>query len=772
MSRSKSRRKNSPPVPRRRFFWRLLGALILFIVVLAVAWTGWLDVRVRDKFEGRKWALPARVYAQPLELYQGRQVRWSDLEAELQALEYRNAGSVKQPGQFHRSGNTLEIYTRGFEIGPDREASRRVHITWKQGFIQSLKVAQGNAGAAADIVRLEPPLIGGIYPRRQEDRELLRLEEIPPLLGEALIAVEDRNFVDHFGVSPKGILRAAWANLSEGRVVQGGSTLTQQLVKNFYLDNERRWSRKLTEAAMSVLLEFHYSKAEILETYMNEVYLGQSGPRQIHGFGLAAKHYFGVPLQKLNTEQLALLVGLVKGASYYNPWRHPQRARERRNLVLTLLHQQGLIDAKTLQRSQQAPLGLVAKSRSKLQQFPAFIDLVKRQLRRDYSDEALSSEGLKIYTTLSLSSQRSAEKALYRRLSHLEKRYGLKDEPLQGAVIVTAVGSAEVEAVVGDRNVKFSGFNRALDARRPIGSLVKPAIVLTALESGQFHLASKVSDGPVAVKGPDGEIWRPRNFDRQSHGDVLLIDALAHSYNQASARLGMQLGLRQVADTLRQLGVQQPIPELPSMLLGAVELSPLDVSGMYHTLANDGVAAPLRSIRTVVDSEGQILNRYPLQLHASVGAEANALLQFGLQAVMREGSGKSAYARLPQQLGLAGKTGTTNAQRDSWFAGFDARQLAVVWVGRDDNRETPLTGSSGALRVWTDVFEALPKQGLGIYQTERMRLRWIDGPTGLLSGENCEESRLLPFIDGFEPRSRAKCQWRENPVYHWLKKWL
>jgi len=769
MSRAKKSRRKSPSPSFIRKLWSWLRWPLLLCVLAGGIWVTYLDHEVRSKFDGRKWALPARVYAQPLELYVGNNLRAEDLLQELEALEYREVQRVVRAGQWRRRGGEFELYTRQFHRGGVLEPSRHLRLRVSGSTLTELSILRGEP---TRLLRLEPALIGGIYPRRQEDRDLIQLSEVPPLLGEALIAVEDRNFVHHFGVSPKSIARAAWVNVQSGRVVQGGSTLTQQLVKNFFLTDSRKLSRKITEAVMSVLLEVHYSKAEILETYMNEVYLGQSGPRQIHGFGLAAKHYFDAPLENLDAAQIALLVGVVKGASYYNPWRHPQRATERRNLVLDVLAQQQLISGRERDRAKRQGLGIVDAKRRRLTAYPAFIDLVKQQLREDYSDEALSSDGLQIYTTLSLSAQKKAEQALIQRLKTLEQKYRLDGDSLQGAIVLTAVGSGEVLAVVGDRRAKFSGFNRALNASRPIGSLVKPAVYLAALQSGAgYHLSSIVSDGPVTVAGPDGERWQPRNFDRQSHGEVLMIDALSRSYNQATARLGMTVGLDSVANTLRALGVERPIAEIPSLLLGSLELTPVQVSQFYHSIANDGVVTPLRAIRSVETAQGESLNRYPLTLAEPVSAQEVELVQYAMQAVMMEGTGRAAYRRLPHELALAGKTGTTNDQRDSWFAGFSGEHLGIVWIGRDDNGETPLTGASGALQVWTDIYDNLATRSIDIVSAADVDYLWVDKDSGLLSGENCRNARLIPFAE-YRPTLKAACDWVENPVIHWMKKWF
>lgn len=752
---------------RRWLLWAI-GILSLLLLV----WVIYLDVTVRAKFDGKKWALPARVYARPLELYQGLALTSELLEQELRALGYRPVERISASGQYARqtSGERIQyqIHSRGFDFWDQSETARHFSLTLAG---QRVVALNDKSGTELALMRLEPEEIGGIYPSHGEDRLLVRLEDLPPLLGEILIAVEDRDFVRHHGISPSGIARAAWANLTAGRVVQGGSTLTQQLIKNFYLTRERSLQRKAQEAIMALLLELHYGKAEILETYVNEVYLGQSGPRAVHGFALAAQHYFRQPLRELNTSQLALLVGVVKGASYYNPWRYPERATERRNLVLQIMASEGLITSAELKRAQQAPLGIVKQSDHSLQSYPAFIELVQRQLRRDYRQEDLQSEGLRVFTSLSPMVQRRAEQSLSRRVDQLKQGHGVAE--LQGAMVVTSVGAGEVLAVVGDKSPRFAGFNRALDARRPIGSLVKPFVYLAALEQPTlYHPATLISDAPVVVEGDNGERWQPRNADLEDHGQVPLYEALVHSYNQASARLGMQLGLQEVYQSLRSAGFEGHIPQVPSILLGAVEMTPMEVAGIYHTLAAEGVYTPLRSIREVLTAEGEPLRRYPLELEQRFSPEASFQLQYLLQLALREGTGRRVYDQFPEQLTLAGKTGTSNDQRDSWFAGFSGEHLAVAWLGRDDNGATPLSGAGGALQVWTDLMLSLPTQGLSLNPPGEVSFDWLDSETGLLSAEHCENAVWLPLRAGQQPSKQAPCKLTDNSGASWWQRLL
>ncbi|RYZ83502.1 MAG: penicillin-binding protein 1B, partial [Moraxellaceae bacterium] len=403
LSRSKKSSNSKFPQINWRFVaWVILGLVIVSIVVVGI-WALYLDKVVREKFEGKKWSLPARVYSRPLELYEGLPLTPTLFEQEMDALGYRTVPAVTALGQMSRRAAssvevTYDVYTRGFNFWDKREEPQKFTMRIDEGKVASV---MDPAGAALPLVRMEPEEIAGIYPNTVEDRLLVKLDGLPPLLGETLLAVEDKHFLEHHGVSPMAIIRAAWVNVRHGDVVQGGSTLTQQLVKNFYLSSKQSLTRKIPEAMMSVLLELHYTKSQILETYINEVYLGQSGAREIHGFALASQHYFRQPLRELNTQEVALLVGLVKGASYYNPWRNPERAKDRRNVVLGVMHDEGLIDEKKMRAAQASPLGLAAESDVSLVNYPAFVDLVKRQVKQDYREEDLVSEGLRIFTTLS-----------------------------------------------------------------------------------------------------------------------------------------------------------------------------------------------------------------------------------------------------------------------------------------------------------------------------------------------------------------------------------
>jgi penicillin-binding protein 1B len=574
---------------------------------------------------------------------------------------------------------------------------------------------------------------------------------------DALLASEDRSFFSHHGFDPRGLARAS-VSVVTGKGLQGGSTLTQQLVKNFFLTPERTLWRKFTELIMAVLLEVHYDKKEILETYLNEIYLGQDRDRAVHGVGLAAQYYFGKPVDKLSLAESALLVGMVKGPAVYDPYRHAQRALERRNLVLREMKDLNFVTLEQYSTARSSPLGVRERAGKGTSPFPAFLQLVQRQLRRDYADTDLRSEGLRVFTTLDPRVQAAAERALTRRLAQFDKDKRFGEPGLEGAIVVTDTQSGEVQALVGGRDPRYRGFNRALDAARPVGSLLKPAIYLTALaEPARYTLVTPLDDGPFVWKSRGAEDWTPANYDRKFHGMVPLRTALANSYNAASARLGTDLGVERVLANAKKLGIERDIQPFASSLLGAVDLSPLEVAQMYQTIASLGWRTPLRAIREVTTQDGKPLKRYPLAVEQAFPAESMYLLGFALQDVVHDGTAQSLKNWLPVETGVAGKTGTTDEQRDAWFAGFTGDKLGIVWVGYDDNRAARLSGASAALPVWGEMMAALTPEPLVLAPPEGIEMVSIDPQTGLRGGVSCPGSVELPFVKGSSPEGRAPC---------------
>nr|MDA3788818.1 penicillin-binding transpeptidase domain-containing protein [Desulfobacula sp.] len=499
--------------------------------------------------------------------------------------------------------------------------------------------------------------------------------------------------------------------------------------------------------------ELNYDKEEILEAYVNEVYLGQDGARAIHGFGLAAVFYFGTSLRDARPHEIALLVGMLKGPSKYNPWRYPDRTINRRNSVLRIMGEQHLISAAQLEKELAEPLGVIKYPTQMNSPFPDYMELVKRQLLKEYREADVTSMGLRIFTALDPEIQIAAVKAVQTQLKKIAAQRGLVEEKLEASVIITATGSNEIQALIGGKNPYDNGFNRAMDARRPIGSLIKPVVYLTALSRPKtYTLITQVDDGPVTIKLTNGNDWIPKNFDRQSHGQVPLYIALINSYNTSTVRIGMDVGLKSVGETLQKLGFNKQIPLYPSSLLGSMEMSPLEVAQIYQTFAAGGFYSPARSIRAIYTSKGELLQGYPLTIEQRLEPGAVFLLNKMLQAVVLEGTAKSLKKLLPEDLGVAGKTGSTNDLKDSWFAGFTGNRLTVVWVGRDDNQSCNLTGSAGAMQIFGYLMNLIPNQPLNLVVPENVEWAIIDTNTGLRTDKTFPGALSIPFIKGSAPK--------------------
>ena len=700
-----------------------------------------INHQVAERFKERLWDVPAKVYARPMTLYPGLQLSAKSLEQELELLGYRRVETQEQltvPGTYTRYHGRFVLNCRPFDFGTQRRPLRRTELTISGGSITRLKTGQRNA----DMEQLDPVLIGQFYPSSMEDRILLDTKDIPGLVKKTIVAVEDKNFYSHYGIDFKSIFRAIVVNIRQGRFTQGASTLTQQLAKNFFLSPEKTLKRKLSEAFVAAAIERQFTKEEILEAYINEVYLGQDGARAIHGFGLGAQFYFGKSLEFLSPGEIALLVGMLKGPSVYNPRVHPDRAIARRNTVLGLMADQGLLSSAQLTKSFGRPLGVIPVPRQ--WRFPFYLDLVKRRLLEEYREEDLKTIGLRIFTPLDPLVQLAAEKGVADFMAG-------RNAKLEAGVVIAAGATNEIQALVGGKKPEYEGFNRALDAMRPIGSLVKPVVYLSALERPEkYTLVTRISDGPVSLTS-GGRLWKPMNFDKKFHGELPLYQALVHSYNTSTVRLGMDIGLEAVFATMGQLGFKPAEPLVPAMLLGSFEMTPVQVAQVYHTLASGGFYTPSRAINAVYTPDGETLQRYPLRIAQHLDPGAVFLVDKTLQAVVRQGTGKSLSRWLSPDLGIAGKTGTTNDLRDTWFAGFSGNRLAVVWVGRDDNKSTGLTGASGAMQVFGRIMAQIPNTPLVLTPPENIEWAVINSQTGLRTHNNTPEALAVPFIRGSAP---------------------
>ena len=721
----------------------------------------YLNHQVGERFGQLQWQLPTRVFGRPLALRPGLAMDAQTLKTELDAAGYREDGAGVRPGTYLRDGGRWLIASRGFDDVDGPVAPSRIEVRLSGGRVASLSDAARQRPLEA--ARLDPARIATLYGQQQEERRLVQLEEVPELLVTTLQAVEDRDFKDHHGIDISGILRAAWANLKAGETVQGASTLTQQLARSGLLGigNEVTYTRKAKEALYAVLIEARYDKRTILETYLNQVYLGQRGAQAIHGVAAGAEFWFGRDLRDLTTEQIALLVGIINGPSVYNARRNPEATKERRNVVLGDMLETGLINRATYESALEAPLGVTEEPGHSANRFPAYVDLVRRQLARDYPADALAGANLRVMTSMSPSAQAYAEGSVKRTLEALDNA---DRPPLQTGLVMTDVHSGEVIAVVGSRDFARPGFNRAVEAQRPVGSLIKPFVYLLALaQPDRWSLASWVDDSDVTVTLDTGRQWSPDNSDGRSHGTVRLIDALAKSYNQATVRVGMQVDPRRIADLIGTLAGIEADPN-PSLILGATDTSPYAMAQLFQFLASGGEIQPLRAVRGVLDGEGNALSRYdnapaPAQEGDAIAAR---LVTLALQHAVQAGTGRALVRDGLGGLHPAGKTGTSNDGRDSWFAGYTGDHLAVVWVGNDQNEATGLYGATGAMRVWSGIFGRLPSAPLDV-GSEGLEWAWVVGSHS--TDESCPDARRFAFVAGYVPPYQGCSYYSPDPYY-------
>ncbi len=737
-------------------FAGLAGAAVVSVYIFH------LSQVAKEMFGSKKWELPARIYARPAELYPGMELNPEAFAQELELMQYRKADQIDTAGSYARAGDVLTLFTRAFRFEDSAEPARKLRITFQKKRISGIQDL--DSGESAGLTRLDPAHIGSFYPTHNQDRLWVKFNDAPPLLIQSVLAIEDQDFYSHHGVRPMAIARALLANIKAGRMVQGGSTLTQQLVKNLFLTRDQTFRRKFDEAVMALSLEWTYEKDQIFEAYLNEVYMGQDGERAIHGFGMAASFFFRRSLEDLQPAETALLVGLLKGPSYYDPRRNPDRAVKRRNTVLQVMRDRKLITPDEAEKAMKSDLGIVAKPASGNSPFPAFMELVREQVLKEYKEEDLRTEGLRIFTTFEPRIQLAAEKAVSKGLEGIESRRGLPKGELEASLAVTSTAGNEVLALVGGRESGFEGFNRAIKAGRPIGSLIKPAVYLTALLFPEkYTLISLLEDTEIEVHD-SGRVWKPQNYDRSFHGIVPLYAALAHSHNAATVRMGMDIGLDRIFDTVHKLGVDRKFDPYPSALLGTMSMSVMEVAQMYQTFASGGFFTPIRAIHGVFKPDGEPLSRYPLTVRENIDPGAVYLLNKALQTVLTEGTAKSLAAVLPKNLGAAGKTGTSSDLRDSWFAGFTGNRLAAVWVGRDDNQPCHLTGATGAMQIWGELMANIANSPLHLSKPENVRWVTVAPYRKVQTDPSCPGAISIPFIDGSEPWEREFCDRRTGTL--------
>jgi penicillin-binding protein 1B len=719
--------------------WLMLGLKISLAIALGlVIYLIYLDSKITTLFSGQKWQMPAQLYGRALTLHQGKYLPQSALLRELKVLQYREDARLDGPGQYAIGEQSIRIYRRAFDFPAKAEPARLITVRFAEPFIAS--VHEGAQQQAIAQISLEPQLIQHLVASEQEDRELLQLSQVPKPILQSLLLVEDRDFYQHHGVSLWSIMRAAWTNAVAGRTVQGGSTLTQQLAKNMYTNQQRTLWRKINEALIALVLDYRYSKDEILEAYLNEIFTGQFKDNPVHGMALGSRFYFGKPLAELRPHEYALLIGVIKGPTYFDPRRFPQRAQQRRDLILHMMSEHGVLSASQVEAAVQQPLDVIPLGDHLKGRYPAYLAKVRQELKQLLPSPEQHSSGIRIFTHLDPVAQTAAEQALVQRLQTIKA-------PVEGAVVVTDLTQGGIKALVGGKETSFAGYNRALDARRPIGSIIKPLIYLGALQNPQqFSLGTVLQDTPLTLRS-GGRQWSPQNYDKRTRGAVPLVQALSESLNIPTVRLGLQVGLPRLEQTLHQLGFTRDIKLQPSSLLGAVEMSPLEVAQLYQVLGNRGQHRALAAIYAISDVTGKTLYLRAKDAKQVVDISAVYLLDYAMQQATRSGTAQALAQKFPRQR-FAGKTGTSSDYRDSWFSGYDHDTGVTVWLGRDDNQQIGLTGGSGALPVFMQYFATTGSNSLFRAAPQNVSKYLFSKQTGRIVADHCTNVLFLPAISG------------------------
>lgn len=725
-----------------------------------------LEAQVADKFSGRRWELPSRIYSAPFSVYPGMDVEGVGVVERLNRLGYVEvAEPARQPGDYHWiHKDALEIVLRE---DPVRGApAHNVRLELDRGRIVRLALPDSDGEPAVLELAGEP--LAGIYDRVWESRRLVAVSEVPSLLVQATLAAEDRRFFEHGGVDWRAVLRALWVNMRAGGVRQGGSTLTQQLMKNFFLSTERTVQRKLVEALMALIAERRYSKLEILENYLNEIYLGQAGARGIFGISEAAEFYFGKDPTDLSLAQSALLAGLIQAPNRYSPYHAPERALRRRDVVLGRMHRAGMITDADYAEAKAEPLG-VRPDASTPRVAPYFVDYVREELERSYPADVLTQDGLQIHTGLDAELQRLAEHAVTTGLENLEERHpwlrptedGLQ---LEACLVAIQPHTGEIKAMVGGRHYKTSQFNRAAHARRQVGSLFKPVVYAAALAQermdGELWLPTSRIEDTEFEWAYDAQVWKPANYGDAYFGFVSVRQALERSLNAATARTAHEVGLRAILSTARRLGFEGPLPEVPAIVLGAGDATPLEVARVYAALANGGLRPTPLATRRVSTRNGAILDRRGVQLERAISPQVAFMVSHMLRGVLERGTGRAGQLDVP----AAGKTGTTDAYRDAWFAGYTPDLVAVVWVGFDHGRAVGLPGSRAALPIWADFMKmaARGRPVTAFRPPPGVALAFVDPVTGGLATPLCPD--VIEEAFPLEAVPAASCALHEVPT--------
>lgn len=752
---------------RKRLIKRL-PLLLLALAVVAMAglavYGGYLAVQIDDRFSSRRWQVPSTVYSDSTLLFPGQGCNQALFLAKLEALGYRRVNRPPAFGEYRLQPGRLEVFLHDLETPSQTRSGFPVRIALDRNRIGA--ITDQRSGRALPLLELEPEKIGLFFGAAREQRKLVAIDQVPRPLIQAVLAAEDSRFYHHHGVDPRGLLRALWANLRAGGIRQGGSTITQQLSKNYFLTPERTLSRKLKELLMALLIDARYAKDEILEIYLNEIYLGQKGSVSINGIGEAADFYFGKPVATLSLTEAAALAGLIKAPNLYSPHQDLERCRNRRDTVLRAMAKNGWLTADALHDALETPL-TPAGFRTYHRMAPYFMDYLSEQLGALYSPEALASMGMSIYTTLDTQIQSAAETALLRGLARLEKRPGLRGRRspatrLQGAVVVMQPKTGHILAMVGGRDYAESQFNRVSQARRQPGSTFKPFVFLAGLK--RFTPASRLSNRPQVYE-IDGRRWEPQNFEREPAPELSFRQALAHSANRATVSLAMQTGLDAVVATAEDFQFSTRLRPLPAMALGAFEVIPLELARAYCTFPAGGLEPYPLALKAVVNEAGQVLERRHMSIERVISPAAAFIMNSLLASVVTEGTAIS-LARRGITFPVAGKTGTTNNSRDAWFVGYTPELLALVWVGFDDGASIHASGPSAALPIWADLLTAIPQTVSGAWFSPPPGVvqRRVCGQSGQLALKACPTPMVEYFLETNAPTTPCPLHRRSNPL--------
>ncbi|WAC07139.1 MAG: PBP1A family penicillin-binding protein [Thermodesulfobacteriota bacterium] len=717
-------------------FWIAVSGVIVFVIGLCLyCWS--LSSQIEKRFSGRRWSIPSKVFSDITVLYPGQTINRELFFSKLYRLGYRKVShNPTQKGEFCASGSGIALFLHDFEIPSQKQEGFPVQVKFSENII--IGISRLATGEPVPILELEPEEIMSFFGPEREKRQLVSLKQVPRYLIDGIIVTEDNRFYHHHGVDPLGIVRAMLTNMRHLALRQGGSTITQQLAKNYFLTPAKTISRKVKELLISINIEIRYSKDEILEIYLNEIYLGQKGSVSINGVGEASNFYFSKPVSELSLAESALIAGLIRAPNYYSPYTDKNRCQERRNLVLQAMFKQGFISDQELKTSSAKPV-TVTGFMVYANKAPYFIDYLADQLKLLYPPETLSNLGLSLYTTLDTQVQAAAERALANGLSRLEKSYPQlrRSEPekkLQGALIVMQPNTGYILALVGGRNYNQTQFNRTTQSRRQPGSAFKPFVYLSALDS--FTPVSILSNAPKTYV-VDGKKWKPQNYEPDSEERITVRKALAKSLNIATVDLAMQVGLARIVDTAKAFQFSTPVKPYPSLALGAFETIPIELARAYCALAADGVLPHPLSLKEVVDEKGQVLERRQMTIKRVTSPAKAFLMSSLLRSVITEGTARSLLTK-GVTFPVAGKTGTTNDYKDAWFVGYTPDILVLVWVGFDNGDSIHVAGATAALPIWAELVNSIPEYISG---------QWFKMPSGVVKRIVCSESGQIAVSD-------------------------